>query len=142
VLLKTCSLEAVISLPSGVFKPYSGVSTAVFILTKGRPTESVWFYELSADGFSLDDKRTRIAATDIPDIVAEWPLREEGDSSFRVLINRIEDNGWQLMPSAYRPVRFEHVEVDAPTKILADVIQLEQEIAERARLLLDKIGAE
>lgn len=65
LLLTTCELQAVIALPSGVFKPYSGVGTAIFIFQKGKPTESVWFYELTADGYSLDDKRTPIEANDV-----------------------------------------------------------------------------
>src|SRR3990172_2267422 len=84
LLMTTCDLQAVIALSSGVFKPYSGVGTAIFIFQKGSPTESVWFYELTADGYSLDDKRMPIEANDIPDILAKWPIREEGHNSFRV----------------------------------------------------------
>src|SRR5208337_3191435 len=102
LLLTTCDLQAVIALPSGVFKPYSGVVTAVFIFKKGSPTESVWFYELTADGLSLDDKRTQIEANDIPQLMAKWPKREEGPKSFCVPIDRIRDNGWQLMAGRYK----------------------------------------
>jgi type I restriction enzyme M protein len=83
MLLIECDLQAVISFPSGVFKPYSGVGTAVLIFQKGGPTKSVWFYDLTADGFSLDDKRTPIEANDIPDILAKWPQRDEGPNSYR-----------------------------------------------------------
>ena len=138
LLLTTCDLQAVIALPSGVFKPYSGVGTAIFIFQKGHPTESVWFYELTADGFSLDDKRTPIEANDIPDILAKWPNREEGPNSFRVPVERIRENGWQLMPGRYKPVRLDLVEYDAPADILADVIRMEAEIAERAKALLKR----
>jgi type I restriction enzyme M protein len=69
--LTTCDLQAIIALPSGVFKPYSGVGTAIFVFQKGNSTGSVWFYELTADGSSLDDKRTPIEANDIPDILAK-----------------------------------------------------------------------
>jgi type I restriction enzyme M protein len=140
LLLTTCELQAVIALPSGVFKPYSGVGTAIFIFQKGKPTESVWFYELTADGYSLDDKRMPIEANDIPDILAKWPNRGEGPNSFRVPVEKIRDNGWQLMPGRYKPVRLDAVKHDAPADILADVIRIETEIAERAKALLEKVG--
>ncbi|MDP2982061.1 MAG: class I SAM-dependent DNA methyltransferase [Candidatus Latescibacter sp.] len=139
LLLTTCELQAVIALPSGVFKPYSGVGTAIFIFRKGKPTESVWFYELTADGYSLDDKRVPIEANDIPDILARWPNREEGPNSFRVKVENIRENGWQLMPGRYKPVRFDTVKHDAPVDILSDVIRMETEIAERAKALIEKV---
>lgn len=135
LLLTTCELQAVIALPSGVFKPYSGVGTAIFIFQRGKSTQSVWFYELTADGLSLDDKRTPIEANDIPDILARWPCREEGPKSYRVPVERIRDNGWQLMPGRYRPVRFDVVKHNPPEQILADVIEMEKEIAARAEKL-------
>jgi len=141
LLLTTCELQAVIALPSGVFKPYSGVSTAIFVFQKGKPTESVWFYELTADGNSLDDKRTPIEANDIPDILAKWPGREEGPNSFRVPVEKIRENGWQLMPGRYKPVRLDAVEHDAPADILADVIRMETEIAKRAAAIMEGLRA-
>ncbi len=135
LLLTTCDLQAVIALPSGVFKPYSGVGTAVFVFEKGRPTESVWFYELTADGYSLDDKRNPIEANDIPDIIAKWPNREEGPNSFRVPIDRIRDDGWQLMAGRYKPVRLDAVHHDPPAKILEDIVRIESQIVERAQQL-------
>jgi len=141
LLLTTCDLQAVIALPSGVFKPYSGVGTAVFVFEKGRPTESVWFYELTADGYSLDDKRTPIEANDIPDIITKWPNREEGPNSFRVPIDRIRDNGWQLMVGRYKPVRLEAVHHDPPAKILEDIVRMESQIAERANKLQKDLAA-
>lgn len=136
LLLTTCNLQAVISLPSGVFKPYSGVGTAIFIFKKGESTKTVWFYELTADGFSLDDKRSPIDANDIPDILAKWQGREEGPHSFRVNIDKIRDNAWQLMPSRYKPVQLDTVRYESPADILGDVIRIETEIAERARALI------
>jgi type I restriction enzyme M protein len=129
----------VIALPSGVFKPYSGVGTAIFVFEKGGPTESVWFYELTADGLSLDDKRTPIEANDIPDIIAKWPNREEGPNSFNVPIDRIRDNGWQLMVARYKPVRFEAVHHEPSAKLLEDIIRIEKEIAERAKALRARV---
>jgi len=139
LLLTTCELQAVIALPSGVFKPYSGVGTAIFIFQKGKPTESVWFYEVTADGYSLDDKRAPIEANEIPDILAKWPNREEGPNSFRVPADKIRENGWQLMPGRYMPVRLDAVEHDAPAEILADVIRMETGIAARAKALIEKL---
>lgn len=137
LLLTTCELQTVIVLPSGVFKPYSGVGTAIFIFQKGKPTESVWFYELTADGYSLDDKRAPIEANDIPDILAKWPNREEGPNSFRVPVERIRDNGWQLMPGRYKPVRLDTVKHDSTVDILADVIQMEAKISDMAKALME-----
>src|SRR6185312_4025393 len=76
ILIDECKLEGIISMPSGVFKPYAGVSTAVLIFTKGGITDNVWFYDMQADGFSLDDKRQKIEANDIPDILAQWINRD------------------------------------------------------------------
>jgi type I restriction enzyme M protein len=141
MLMTTCDLQAVIALPSGVFKPYSGVGTAIFIFQRGKRTESVWFYELTADGFSLDDKRTPIEANDIPDILAKWPGCEEGPNSFRVPVEKIRENNWQLMPGRYKPVRLDAVKHDAPADILANVIHMEDEIAKRAKALIRKLKA-
>jgi type I restriction enzyme M protein len=133
LLLTECDLQAVISLPSGVFRPYSGVATAIFIFEKSHPTESVWFYELTADGLSLDDKRTPMPeSNDIPDILAKWPERQEGHNSFLVPIERIRENNWQLMPGRYKPVQLDKVRHEKPDKILADVIRTEKQIAELA----------
>jgi len=141
LLLTTCGLQAVISLPSGVFKPYSGVGTAIFIFEKGRPTESVWFYELTADGLSLDDKRTEIAANDIPDVLSKWPNREEGPNSFNVPFERIRDNGWQLTAGRYKPIRIEAVHHDPPVRILEDILRIEKEIeAQASKLQKDLIA--
>jgi type I restriction enzyme M protein len=139
LLLTNCDLQAVIALPSGVFKPYSGVATAIFIFQKGHATEAVWFYELNADGFSLDDKRTPIEANDIPDVLARWPNREEGPNSFSVPIGKIRQDGWQLVPSRYKPMRLDTVRHDPPDRILADVIKIEREITERAKELMEEL---
>ena len=79
-LLEECRLDAVISMPSGVFKPYAGVSTGILIFTKGEPTEKVWFYDMEADGYSLDDKRTFIDGKgDISDIIEKFNQKNEED---------------------------------------------------------------
>jgi len=102
ILLTECDLQAVIGLPTGVFKPYATASTSALIFQKGKPTQSVWFYDLSADGFSLDDKRTPIDANDIPDILAKWPNRDEGQKCYRVPIEKIKANDWSLAAGRYK----------------------------------------
>ena len=128
LLLTECDLQAVISLPSGVFKPYSGVGTAALIFQKSKPTQSVWFYDLTADGYSLDDKRTPIDANDIPDVFAKWPNREEGPNSYRVAIEKIRENDWSLAAGRYKPVTAEPVHHDNPRRIVAEVLAIEARI--------------
>lgn len=144
LLLTKSDLQAVISLPSGVFKPYAGVGTAALIFEKGaaksKGTESVWFYDLTADGFSLDDKRTPIEANDIPDVLAKWPKREEGPNSYRVPIEKIRENDWSLATGRYKPVVSEAVNHDPPVKVLREILALENEIIKRGNVLVETIG--
>jgi type I restriction enzyme M protein len=163
LLLKDCDLQAVVNLPSGVFKPYSGVATAALVFEKrgtgvspvgrstvvptvathgqdGHATEFVWFYDLSADGFSLDDKRTPIEANDIPDVLAKWPKREEGPNSYRVPIEKIRENDFSLAAGRYRAVQVEALKHESPTKILQDVLQVEEQIAKNAQALFSEVG--
>ncbi len=142
LLLTTCDLQAVVSLPSGVFKPYSGVGTAALIFEAGRATESVWFYDITADGFSMDDKRTPTPANDIPDLLTKWPGREEGPNSYRVSIERIRENDLSLAAGRYKPVTVEEVHHDDPADILREVIAIEREIIARSEALLEQIGGE
>jgi len=135
LLLTTCDLQAVISLPSGVFKPYSGVGTAILIFKKGKKTESVWFYELTADGLSLDDRRTSTEANDIPDILAKWQTKEDGANSFRVNIEKIQENNWDLMIGKYKPLNASITKYDSPDKILGEIIEIETQIARYATKL-------
>ena len=146
LLLTECDLQAVISLPSGVFKPYAGVATAALIFQKqstlnSQPsTKSVWFYDITADGYSLDDKRTPIEANDLPDLLAKWPSREEGPNSYRVPIEKIRENDWSLAAGRYKPLTTAAVNHDAPAEILGDVLKLENEIIRRGNALLKQIG--
>ena len=140
MLLEKLNLHAIISLPSGVFKPYAGVATAVLVFEHTAPSESVWFYDLTADGFSLDDKRTPIDANDIPDLLAKWPNREEGPNSYRVTIDQIIENDSSLASGRYKPVEVEEIAHDHPADILREVIDLEHQIAQRAEALLNQTG--
>ena len=130
-------LEAVISMPSGVFKPYAGVSTAVLVFTKTGHggTDQVWFYDMKADGFSLDDKRTEIAENDIPDIVARFHNREgeqarkRTEQSFLVPKAEIVDNSYDLSINKYKQVEYTPVEYPPTSEILKELRDLEAEIS-------------
>ena len=129
-------LEAVISMPSGVFKPYAGVSTAVLVFTKTGHggTDNVWFYDMKADGFSLDDKRTEIKENDIPDIVkrfhnlAEEQNRARTEQSFLVPKAEIAANGYDLSINKYKQVEYVPVEYPSTAEIIADLHELEMDI--------------
>jgi len=95
-LLEKCQLETIIYLPGGVFKPYSGVSTAVLIFTKGGHTDNVWLYDLRNDGLSLDDKRDPIEQNDIPDVLKKFPKREQSEQSITITIDDIKENDYNL----------------------------------------------
>ncbi|NLH45122.1 MAG: SAM-dependent DNA methyltransferase, partial [Acholeplasmataceae bacterium] len=129
-------LEAIISMPSGVFKPYAGVSTAVMIFTKTNHggTDNVWFYDMQAEGFSLDDKRAPIAANDIPDIIARFKSladekdRERTDKSFLVPKEEIIANDYDLSINKYKKVEYVAEEYPTPLEIMTDLNELEMQI--------------
>lgn len=129
-------LEAVISMPSGVFQPYSGVSTAIMIFTKtgAGGTDKVWFYDMEADGYSLDQKRTEVADNDIPDIIARFHAldgeadRTRTEQSFLVPVEEIREHDYDLAFNTYKETIREVVEYEAPEVILARVETLNSEI--------------
>jgi len=135
VLVEENQLEAVISLPSGVFKPYAGVSTAIVVFTRGGKTDRVFFYDVEADGYSLDDKRQKVDADDLPDVLAQWKKRSEeslGERTgkwFQVPVAEIEEKGWDLSINRYKEAKREEVSWEDPKKILARLRALETEIA-------------
>lgn len=129
-------LEAVISMPSGVFKPYAGVSTAVLIFTKTGygGTDKVWFYDMKADGFSLDDKRSPVAQNDIPDIIARFnspneAKRERTEQSFLVPKEEIAENGYDLSINKYKKTEYKPVEYAPTSEILDEIEILQKDIA-------------
>jgi type I restriction enzyme M protein len=134
MILENCRLDAVISMPSGVFKPYAGVSTAVLFFTKGEPTKRVWFYDMQADGFSLDDKRTKVEANDIPDILERFekrkdePNKDRKKKHFLVPIEEIKDREYNLSFSTYREDEEEKIEYRDPEVVKKELIELEKEI--------------
>ncbi|MCR4705923.1 MAG: type I restriction-modification system subunit M [Lachnospiraceae bacterium] len=131
-------LEAVISMPSGVFKPYAGVSTAILIFTKTGHggTDNVWFYDMTADGFSLDDKRTPVSENDIPDIIKRFRNiaaeadRKRTDKSFVVPKQDIVDNEYDLSINKYKEVEYKKVEYPPTSEIMANIRAIELEISE------------
>ncbi|MCR5295661.1 MAG: SAM-dependent methyltransferase [Lachnospiraceae bacterium] len=130
-------LEAVISMPSGVFKPYAGVSTAILIFTKTGHggTDQVWFYDMKADGYSLDDKRSETKENDIPDIIARFHNlenekdRKRTEQSFFVPKQEIVDNDYDLSISKYKKTEYVPVEYPPTEEILAELRRLEKQIA-------------
>lgn len=135
-LVENNRLEAVISMPSGVFKPYAGVSTGILIFTKTGHggTDKVWFYDMKADGYSLDDKRAAINDNDIPDIIERFNNldkeidRKRTDQSFLVDKKEIVDNNYDLSINKYKEVVYEKVEYPPTSEILADIEALNKEI--------------
>ncbi len=131
-------LEAVISMPSGVFKPYAGVSTAVLIFTKTGHggTDNVWFYDMQADGFSLDDKRSPVQENDIPDIIARFhdleaeKDRQRTERSFFVPKAEIVENGYDLSINKYKKTEYKPVEYPPTSQIMAELRELEMQISE------------
>jgi type I restriction enzyme M protein len=124
IIINECELQGVISMPSGVFKPYAGVSTAVLIFVKGGKTEKVWFYDMESDGYSLDDKRDKNDKSDIPDIIINWNKREKASGNdrkakfFFVLTEEIKGNGYDLSINRYKEVVYEEIKYDSPGAIL------------------------
>ena len=136
-------LEAVISMPSGVFKPYAGVSTAILIFTKTGHggTDKVWFYDMKADGFSLDDKRSPIEQNDIPDIVARFrnlaaeENRERTEQSFFVPKEEIVNNDYDLSINKYKKTEYVAVEYPPTSEILDELDRLNAEIERETKAL-------
>lgn len=135
LLLEKCQLEAVISMPSGVFKPYAGVSTAVLVFIKGDKTEKVWFYDMEADGYSLDDERNFIDGKgDIPEIIQKFGKRYEENpvdrkgKCFFVPFSEIKENGYDLSISKYREIEYEEIVYEKPVVIMEKIESIEDNI--------------
>lgn len=136
-IVENHKLEAIISMPSGVFKPYAGVSTAIMIFTKTNTggTDKVWFYDMKADGYSLDDKRNEIEDNDIDDIIERFNNldkeveRKRTEQSFFVDVEEVRENGYDLSINKYKEIVYEEVVYDEPQVIMNRVKELEKEIA-------------
>src|SRR5207244_3137053 len=134
MLVEDNQLEGVVSLPSGVFKPYAGVSTAGLVFTKGGRTEYVWFYKVEHDGYSLDDKRMPIKDDDLPDLVKQWKKRNPQEDidwtkrCFFVPKKEIAENKYDLSFNRYAQVGYEEVAYDPPKVILKRLRKLQEEL--------------
>lgn len=145
-IIENHKLEAIISMPSGVFKPYAGVSTAIMIFTKTGQggTDKVWFYDMTADGFSLDDQRQPVKENDIPDIIERFNNRDSNEEqnrartekSFFVPKEEIVENDYDLSINKYKEIVIEKKEYEHPKVILKRVMDMEDEI----QSILKKLG--
>ena len=159
ILVEDHKLDAVVKLPSGVFKPYAGVSTAILFFTKTSSggTDNVWFYDVQADGFSLDDKRTELDAAvheqnNLPDVLARWSAliqskdaelaRPRTAQSFMVPKAEIVAQGYDLSINRYKEVEHEVVVHRSPIEILDDLAALDDEISARLAKLRTTLGVE
>ena len=141
-------LEAVISMPSGVFKPYAGVSTAVLIFTKtgAGGTDNVWFYDMKADGYSLDDKRSEVKENDIPDILKRFhnlkaeDKRKRTDQSFLVPFKEIKENDWDLSINRYKEIVYKEIAYDPPADIIKEIKELDKERSNALKLLEEMLN--
>jgi type I restriction enzyme M protein len=138
MLVEENQLEGVVSLPSGVFKPYAGVSTAILFFTKGGKTENVWFYDLQDDGYSLDDKRAQLYddtfAGDLPKCLESWIEKDEAKESdrsekaFFVPADELVKNKYDLSINRYKEIVYKEEEYDHPKKIIDSIKNCEKEI--------------
>jgi type I restriction enzyme M protein len=149
ILVEEQKLDAIVSMPSGVFKPYAGVSTAILFFTKTNSggTDHVWFYDMKSDGFSLDDKRSpQPDKSDLPDILARWQnraaegARQRTEESFCVPKAEIAGNDYDLSINRYKEVVYEAVDYEPPQVILQRLTKLEEEIAEGRKELKALLG--
>ncbi len=135
LLVTENQLEAVLSLPSGVFKPYAGVSTAILLFSKGGKTDHVFFYDVTADGFSLDDKRDAVKENDLADALARWRAKDAKNDTdrtakhFMVPVAEIEEKDFDLSINRYKEAKHEEVAYESPKAIIAKLRALEAEIA-------------
>ena len=147
-LVDNQQLRAVISMPSGVFKPYAGVSTAVLVFTKTNSggTEDVWFYDMKADGYSLDDKRTPVTDNDIPDIISRFHAldkekdRERTEQSFFVPVDEIRNNDYDLSINKYKKTEYVPVEYPPTEEIIKEIDRLNQEVIKETEALKVLLG--
>ena len=147
IIVEKCELKAVITIPSGVFKPYAGVSTAILIFTKSGETENVWFYDMQSDGYSLDDKRAKLEGYgDLQDIVTQYKKRDQRKESdrkekfFFVPKAEIVAENYDLSMSKYKEDVFEEVAYEKPAVIFAKLKTMEDEINEELTELEGMLG--
>ncbi len=144
LLLEKCQLDAVVYLPSGVFKPYAGVSTAILFFTKGGKTEKVWLYDVQADGMSLDDKRKPIEENDLPDVVAKYAKKEESKKSKVITLQDIKDNDYNLNVKRYidNSEPEEIIDIQKTVKEISELKKERQELEKKVTADLKELGFE
>ncbi len=148
MLVEDQKLDAVVKLPSGVFRPYAGVSTAILFFTKTNSggTDDVWFYDVRADGFTLDDKRNPIKTNDLPNVLSRWQNlgtekdRSRTEQSFLVPKADIVAEGYDLSLNRYKEIVHDETEHREPLAIIADIEMLEDEIAKGLTELKAKLS--
>lgn len=139
-LLQNCQIEGIISIPSGVFRPYSDVSTAVLLFTKGGKTDKVWFYQMENDGYTLDDKREPIDEKgDIPDVLDSFKTKKHSQKSFEVSVDKISKNDYKLSPTSYREIKPSIINYQDPLNIFKEISLLEKQIQHDLEKLKEKI---
>lgn len=147
LIIEKAELKAVIALPSGAFKPYAGVSTAILIFTKGGETNNVWFYDMQADGYTLDDKRNKTQESDLPDIVTQFrksrnsanPDSDRRGKYFMVPKKEIVENNYDLNLSTYKEEVYEEVVYEKPDVIFGKLENMEAEIQKGLAELKDLV---
>lgn len=140
LLVDTCKIDAVVSLPSGVFKPYAGVKTAIIFYTKGGKTDKAWFYEVTGDGFTLDDKRQPDEKNNnLKDLPVAYEKKEVSPCSWFATREQIIAEDYNLTASRYKPVTVDQTNHRDPKEIIAEVQKLEAEIADGLKKLGNKI---
>jgi type I restriction enzyme M protein len=141
-LLNNCQLDGIVYMPTGVFKPYAGVSTAIIFFTKGGKTNSLWLYEMKADGLSLDDKRNPIQENDIPDILEKFPNKVKSEKSIIITIDNIIKNDYNLSFTRYMDTSKPEKEIDVQKTInsLAIIKKERKKIEDQMSKDLQEIG--
>ena len=141
LLIEENQLEAVITMPSGVFKPYAGVSTAVLVFAKGGITDNVWFYEMANDGYTLDDKQDKIDDDDIPEIVEFFKTKKESKKSFIVSREKLAENAYSLLPSKYKEIEYKpRVFEHTPQEYVKLLLESEQKSLDMLQELQKLLG--
>lgn len=140
IMMDTCQINAVISLPSGVFKPYAGVKTAIIFYTKGGKTDKVWFYEVTGDGFTLDDKRHPDPKHDnLKDLIPAYKMKTVGPDSWFASRDEIVAEDYNLTASQYKPANTETLVHRDPKEIAEEVLSIEKDIATGLESLKKKL---
>ena len=140
-LLDECKIHGITSLPSGVFKPYAGVKTSVVVFERDGKTDKVWFYEITGDGYSLDDKRTpQPDKNDIPDLLNKWDEKPKSKNSWYATREEIIENDLNLTAGRYKPHVHEEVEYAKPKHVITEVMEIEDRIRTGLKSLKEKVG--